>query len=270
MLHTAPNQWISRPPICSLPHEGYNLALAHSSPNQWRQYLRGGIVHTLLICSNPDEAELLTFVLRRAGTTVTRASALGQGMRASGVERPDLIFVSMRGSTLTQQVLRVRADSEACLALISDTSDEDEVCAALGAGADLVIPRPYSARLLGAQLRALLRRGAGTTLSLLPSLTLGDLTLDPSTRTVQVQGQALRRLTQLEFRLLYVLMLHHDQTVPTEIIVERVWGYDAPGDTSPVRGLVRRLRAKVEPDPRRPRYIVSVPSVGYCLQLSEK
>lgn len=227
-------------------------------------------MHALLICNNSEEVELLSFVLRRGGATVTRAPALEQALQAPVLRPADLILISLRGRALADQVHRVRAASEACLALISGTSDEDELCAALEAGADLVIPRPYSARLLTAQLRALLRRGAGTTLSLLPSLTLGDLTLDPSTRTIQVQGRPSRRLTQLEFRLLYVLMLHHDQTLPTEIIVERVWGYDAPGDTSLVRGLVRRLRAKVEPDPKRPRYIVSVPTVGYCLQIAEQ
>jgi len=87
--------------------------------------------------------------------------------------------------------------------------------------------------------------------------------LDPATRTVQVAGQRPHRLTHLEFRLLYTLMLHRGHIMSTENIVERVWGYTGRGDRELVRGLVRRLRAKVEPDPRSPTFIVTVPSVGY-------
>jgi DNA-binding response OmpR family regulator len=87
--------------------------------------------------------------------------------------------------------------------------------------------------------------------------------LDPATRTVQVADRPPHRLTHLEFRLLYTLMLHRGHIMSTENIVERVWGYTGRGDRELVRGLVRRLRAKVEPDPRSPTFIVTVPSVGY-------
>ena len=72
-----------------------------------------------------------------------------------------------------------------------------------------------------------------------------------------------RRLTQLEFRLLYTLMTHRGQVIPSENIVENVWGYSGEGSKELVRGLVQRLRSKVEPEPRHPRYITTVPGVGY-------
>jgi DNA-binding response OmpR family regulator len=72
-----------------------------------------------------------------------------------------------------------------------------------------------------------------------------------------------QRLTQLEFRLLYVLMTNRDQVIPSDIIVERVWGYTGTGSRELVRNLVSRLRSKIEVDPGNPAYIQTVPGVGY-------
>jgi DNA-binding response OmpR family regulator len=139
----------------------------------------------------------------------------------------------------------------------------------LESGADLVISRPFSARLLIAQLRALLRRAGNVPLSSLSTLSLAGLTLDPAARTVKVNDLAPRRLTHLEFRLLYTLMIHPGQILPPELIVERVWGYSGQGDKDLVRGLVSRLRAKVEPEPRSPRYVITLPGVGYAFDPEE-
>jgi DNA-binding response OmpR family regulator len=98
----------------------------------------------------------------------------------------------------------------------------------------------------------------------LPTLSIAGLSLDPASRTVQATGYPPKRLTHLEFRLLYTLMIHGGQALSTEMIVEQVWGYDGRGDKELVRGLVRRLRAKIEPEPHQPRYILTVSGVGYC------
>jgi DNA-binding response OmpR family regulator len=120
-----------------------------------------------------------------------------------------------------------------------------------------------------AQTEALLRRAGGVPLFSLPNLNLAGLTLDPATRTVEVADHPSRRLTHLEFRLLYTLMTHRGHVLPTETIVERVWGYSGEGSRELVRGLISRLRAKVEPDPRRPQYILTVPGVGYSFNQEE-
>jgi DNA-binding response OmpR family regulator len=95
------------------------------------------------------------------------------------------------------------------------------------------------------------------------------LSLDPATRTVQVVGQPPRRLTHLEFRLLYTLMVNRGQVLSTETIVEHVWGYTGQGDRDLVRGLIRRLRLKVELEPGKPVYILTVPGVGYSFTQPE-
>jgi DNA-binding response OmpR family regulator len=111
--------------------------------------------------------------------------------------------------------------------------------------------------------KALLRRAGSVPLFSLPTLSIAGLTLDPSTRTVQIAGSPSKRLTHLEFRLLYTLMMHSGQILPTETIVEQVWGYSGKGDKELVRGLVRRLRTKIEADPRCPQRILTSPGVGY-------
>jgi DNA-binding response OmpR family regulator len=141
--------------------------------------------------------------------------------------------------------------------------EEDIHYRLLESGADLVVARPFGARLLIAQVRALLRRAGSVPLFSLPTLTIAGLALDPASRTVQIVGQSQKRLTHLEFRLLYTLMIHGGQILPIETIVEQVWGYNGRGDKELVRGLVRRLRTKVERDPRHPRYILTAPGVGY-------
>jgi DNA-binding response OmpR family regulator len=72
-----------------------------------------------------------------------------------------------------------------------------------------------------------------------------------------------KRLTQLEFRLLYTLITHVGQIIPAEQLVEHVWGYAGDGNRELVRGLVQRLRSKVEVDPRHPDYIITEVGIGY-------
>jgi DNA-binding response OmpR family regulator len=76
-------------------------------------------------------------------------------------------------------------------------------------------------------------------------------------------GQIIKRLTQLEFRLLFTLMTHAGRVLPAETLVEYVWGYSGEGNRGLVRGLVQRLRSKVEPDPANPKYILTEPGLGY-------
>lgn len=226
-------------------------------------------MYALLLAQDSDEKAVLSLVLQRAGLAVTTSGDLEHALR-TWPERPaDLILLALGDDDPLTDVRRIRAETTVPVIVIVGRLGEETPCELLEAGADLVVSRPFSARLLIAQVRALLRRAGGVPLSSLPTLSLADLTLDPATRTVQVTGQPSRRLTHLEFRLLYVLMIHRGQVLPTETIVEQVWGYTGEGDKELVRGLVRRLRTKVEPDPGNPRYILTVPGVGYSFNQQE-
>lgn len=222
-------------------------------------------MHALLICDDADETAILALLLQRAGLVVISGRDWGRLVPRWAAQQPSLALLASHAAPLAEAVEGVRAASEVPVAVIANTQDEEALCRLYDAGADTVVQRPYSARLLLMQLRALLRRSQLPAGPLLPKLTAGDLTLDPATRSVQVQDRAARHLTQLEFRLLYTLMVHQGQTLPTATIVERVWGYDGEGSGQLVRQVVSRLRAKIEEDPRNPRAIVTVPGVGYQL-----
>jgi DNA-binding response OmpR family regulator len=219
-------------------------------------------MYAMLLSENADERAVLSLVLQRAGLAVTTARNLDRAMK-SWLERPaDLIVLAIAGDPLSQ-VRTTRAETPVPLVLLTDPVEEELHFTLLETGADLVIFRPFSARLLIAQTQALMRRAGTVPLFSLPTLSQSGLTLDAANRTVEIDGRLSRRLTHLEFRLLYTLMTHRGQVLPSEVIVERVWGYSGRGDKELVRGLVSRLRAKIEPEPRSPRYIRTVPGVGY-------
>lgn len=220
-------------------------------------------MYALLIAQDADEKAVLSIVLQRAGLAVTSASSLERAMQ-SWPERPaDLVFLALRDSDPLGDICRVRAETTVPVIMLISLIEEDIHYHLLESGADLVVARPFGARLLIAQVRALLRRAGSVALFSLPTLNVAGLALDPATRTVQIAGQSQKRLTHLEFRLLYTLMIHDGQILPIETIVEQVWGYNGQGDKELVRGLVRRLRTKVERNPRHPRYILTAPGVGY-------
>ena len=223
-------------------------------------------MNALLLAEDLDEAAVLLIVLQRAGMSVNKARNLDRTLKM-WFERPaDLILLALSQPEPLEQVKAVRAVAQVPLVMIFDSISESLYIELLDNGADLVMNRPFSARSLIAEIRALRRRAGSVPMFSLPTLELLGLALDPSTRTVEVRGKPSQRLTHLEFRLFYTLMVHSGQVLPTETIVERVWGYSGRGDRDLVRGLISRLRSKVEEDPRNPFYILTVPGVGYSFR----
>ena len=225
-------------------------------------------MYAMLLAHDADERAVLSLVLQRAGLAVTTARDLERAMK-TWLDRPADLIAMACSDDPEADVRRARAETPVPLVVVVNPIVEDCHTSLLEAGADLVVTRPFSARLLIAQVQALMRRAGSVPLFSLPALSRAGLTLDAANRTVEVAGHRSRRLTHLEFRLLYTLMAHRGQVLPAEVIVERVWGYSGRGDKELVRGLVSRLRSKVEPDPRSPRYVLTVPGVGYSFDPEE-
>jgi len=225
-------------------------------------------MQAFLIAGDSDEREVLTFVLRHAGLAVSPSGDLAR-ILANWTDLPaDLIILAgSDAAEVEAQIAAVRGVTEVPLVVLVDTPAEARLLALLRGGADVVLPRPVSPQLLAEYARVVLRRSGAVPAFMLPRLDLEEISLDPATRTVVVAGREPCRLTQLEFRLLYVLMTNREQVVPTEAIVERVWGYAGEGDRELVRGLVSRLRHKIEPDPDKPRFIETLSGVGYRFSL---
>jgi DNA-binding response OmpR family regulator len=222
-------------------------------------------VQAVLISPHADEANVLQLILQQAGFMVRATRNLDQAIEAWLNNPADLILIVLTGehSKSLTQIKMLRAHTVVPILLVSDLLSDDVHVNYLEAGADLVVIRPYSVRALLAQIRAILRRGPGVPFFSLPTLTQNDVILDPSDRTVRVGERDPKRLTQLEFRLLYTLMTHVGQIIPTEQIVEHIWGYTGEGNRELVRGLVQRVRSKVEADPRQPQYILTEVGIGY-------
>lgn len=222
-------------------------------------------MYALLLAHHADESAILRLVLQRAGLSSRVTTDLSKAIQEWDNQPIDLILLSFRDQIPVDQIRLIRSKTEVPLVIIAPDINEDQHIDLLEAGVDKIVFRPYSARLLIAQLRGILRRARGASIYNLPNLQVGDMTLDPTVRTLQDHTGIEKHLTRLEFRLLYTLMIHNGQVLTTETLVERVWGYSGRGDRDLVRGLIKRLRSKVEPDPSNPRFIVTIPGVGYKL-----
>lgn len=222
-------------------------------------------MQAMVIAENKEDRDFIGFVIRHTGLAVA-TSMDSKRVVPTFTERPvDLILLSSANadsSLKTIEDLR-KVAQQTPLILLIERLTEDQHCALLDAGADLVLERPFSPRILSRYVRMLLRRVGTVPATVLSSIETGGIVLDPTTRTVTVPEQPAQRLTQLEFRLLYLLMTNSGQVLPTDEIVERVWGYGGEGNRDLVRGLVRRLRRKIEPNPKTPLYIHNLPGVGY-------
>jgi DNA-binding response OmpR family regulator len=227
-------------------------------------------MQVFVVTDAPDERDFLSFVLQHAGLSVASSSDLQRIMAKWSRHPADLIVTAVddRGALLND-IKIVRAATTIPLLIVMDPPSEEYLCALLDAGADLVLSRPVSPRVLSRYAFSLLRRSASEPAFVFPKLAIGDLKLDPATRTVAVAGGDPRHLTRLEFRLLYMLMTNHNQVLPTETIVERVWDFSGAGDRELVRGLVSRLRRKIEIDHDKPRFIHTIPGIGYRFSLDE-
>jgi two-component system response regulator VicR len=225
-------------------------------------------MQALLFASHQEEAAVLSLILQQAGFSVRTAKKLEPSVENWPETPVDLIFIALEddheNSTIT--IRQLRGHTVVPIIMVADPLNENDEISFLESGVDLIVSRPYGVRLLLARIRALLRRTAGIPFHSLPTMTQGNLKLDPSNRTVKVSDGESQRLTQLEFRLLYTLMTYAGQIIPTENIVEQVWGYTGEGNRELVRGLVQRLRSKVEPDKRNPQYIMTEKGIGYYLK----
>jgi len=163
----------------------------------------------------------------------------------------------------------LRLETVIPLILLTFCADELSILRAYEAGADDVLLLAMRPPLLTAKAMAWVRRARSIPLNTLPPLTGQDLTLDPQTRTVFLpDGQAVR-LTVLEFRFLYTLMVHQGQPVSMDRLLRWVWGCRG-NEKNLLKRLVYRLRQKLEPDPRAPRFIRTVPGVGYAFGPAER
>src|SRR6201987_5553023 len=159
---------------------------------------------------------------------------------------------------------QMRSETNSMVLILSALDREDDEVRGLELGADDYLRKPFSPRQLLARIKALMRRSSSTQGSGggSSSITVGPVTLDAMRHEVTRDGVKVR-LTPTESRLLHLLITHTGQVLTTDMIIERVWGYDEVGDSGLVKTHIRHLRQKVEPNANHPKYITTVPGVGY-------
>jgi two-component system response regulator ResD len=217
----------------------------------------------LVVDDEPIVRDVVVRYLQREGYETLEAA---DGMRAQELVRErepslvvlDLMLPGMDGLELCQWI---RSRSELPVIMLTARAEEADRIVGLELGADDYVTKPFSPRELAARVRSVLRR---TTPPSSPPerLAHGDLELDAAAREVTKAGAELR-LTAKEFDLLWFLASHPRRVFSRDQLMNRVWGYEAAFDTGTVTVHVRRLRAKIEDDPARPRHLQTVWGVGY-------
>ena len=215
-----------------------------------------------------DELQIvrgLKVILRNAGFSVEAAATKADALDAVSVRPPDLMVLDLvlpDGSGV-EVCEEVRRWSRLPILVLSALGDQREKVRALDAGADDYITKPFGSEELTARLRALLRRSADTASA--PAVEVGDLTVDLAARTVVRAGEEVH-LTPIEFNLLKVLAQHLGKLVTHRQLLHEVWGPGYEDEAHYLRVHVAHIRAKLEPEPSRPRYLLTDPGVGYRLR----
>ena len=219
-------------------------------------------IHTYIHTYDLSERALLTTAIEQAGCTVYTENVLDKILEKWWEQPADLLVAVLQPENLYRQVESIRYVTNAPLIIVSNRMGEDQHVALYKAGADAVLMRPYSVKLLVAQAVNLARRGRAMPLQQIPPLTIGALTVDPAARTVS-HGATVHPLTAREFQLLYLFCNNQNQILSFERIVEQVWGYSDIGDDRGVRNLITRLRKKLLFNEQKMVQIESVSGLGY-------
>ena len=214
-------------------------------------------------------AELIKYNLSRDGFTVATAGDGNTGLELIRREKPDAVImdVMMPGMDGFELTRLLRRESPTPILLLTARSDEIDKVLGLELGADDYLTKPFSMRELLARVKALLRRGELARKEVIGGgeggvLRAGNIELDPTRHVLSVGGKAID-VTPKEFDLLSFLMTNRGQVFSRDSLLDKVWGYDYPGDSRTVDVHIRWLRQKIEADPSRPKHLVTVRGVGY-------
>ncbi|MCA0352145.1 MAG: response regulator transcription factor [Chloroflexi bacterium] len=210
-------------------------------------------------------ADTLRYNLEREGYTVLSASDGVTGLDLARAEQPDLLILDVMLPKLDGfSVCRIlRRETNIPIMMLTARQDEVDRIAGLELGADDYVIKPFSLGELLARVRAILRRTDRQPTGIERELlTAANLKVDTGSRRVFRDNNEIT-LAQKEFDLLVCLMRNRGMALSRDLLLERVWGYDFPGDSRTVDVHVRWLREKVEVDPSNPIYIQTVRGIGY-------
>ena len=225
----------------------------------------------LVVEDEPSFVEALRIGLSREGFRVEVATDGMQALDRFDIVVPDVVLLDvmlprMSGIDVCRQL---RRRSQVPIIMVTAKGAEIDTVVGLEVGADDYVTKPYRMRELVARIRAVVRRRTPTSSEESPvssgAIVVGDLSLDPDEHRV-VRAGAPVVLPLKEFELLHLLMANAGRVLTRDMLIDRVWGSDYFGDTKTLDVHVKRLRAKVEPDPTNPTRIVTIRGLGYKLE----
>jgi two-component system, OmpR family, KDP operon response regulator KdpE len=221
--------------------------------------------HVLVVDDEPQILRALGVILRNAGYQVDTAATKSEALDAVSVRPPDAMVLDLvlpdgSGVDVTSEV---RTWSNLPIIVLSAVGDEREKVRALDVGADDYITKPFGTEELLARLRAAMRRAGDERED--PEVKVGALSIDLADRRVTRDGEE-THLTPIEFDILRELARHAGKLVTQRQLLQAVWGPGYDLETHYLRVHVAHIRAKIEPDPSHPSYLITEPGVGYRLR----
>ena len=224
------------------------------------------MTRVLVVEDEESYSDALSYLLRKEGFEVSLASTGPDALTEFDRTGADIVLLDLMlpGLPGTEVCRRIRQVSNVPVIMVSAKDSEVDKVVGLELGADDYVTKPYSPRELVARIRAVLRRGqevepASSTLE------AGPVRMDVERHVDTVNGEE-TRLPLKEFELLEMFLRNPGRVLTRGQLIDRVWGTDYVGDTKTLDVHVKRLRAKIEPDPSAPTYLVTVRGLGYKLE----
>ncbi len=215
----------------------------------------------LIVDDEPRIAKIAGDYLRHAGFAVVTAATGAESLDRARSAAPALVVLDLRLPDVdgVEVARRLRRTSNVPIVMLTARAEESDRLLGLDAGADDYIVKPFSPRELVARVRAVLRRSGVREDG---RLRIGDLAIDPARLSVTRHGTAID-LTATEFQLLATLAAHPGRLFTRAQLLDAIRGNDAEAFDRAIDAHVKNIRRKIEPDPRNPRYILTVYGIGY-------
>jgi len=221
----------------------------------------------LIVSNQQTTGPLWVFSLQQQDLHVMLEADPSKTLQRCEMETPDLIIldISLPEAQTVDLIKSLRAEMTTPILLLTPPRSEENIIEVYKAGVDDYLIKPVSPSLFNAKVKVWLRRSWSATTNTLDPVKIGGMHIFPSERMIiRDNGQPVH-LTNLELRLLYHLISRAGQTVTTEELNQRVWGYTGEVDNTMLKNVVYRLRKKIESDPANPLIIQTVTGVGYKL-----
>jgi len=222
-------------------------------------------VTSILVVEDEESlSDPLSFLLEREGFEVRVVADGEEAVRDFDLHGADLVLLDLMlpGLPGTEVCRQLRARSNVPVIMLTAKDSEIDKVVGLELGADDYVTKPYSARELVARIRAVLRRQGEPDELVSSTVEAGPVRMDVERHVVTVDGER-TSLPLKEFELLEMLLRNAGRVMTRGQLIDRVWGSDYVGDTKTLDVHVKRLRAKIEPDPGRPVHLVTVRGLGY-------